>query len=564
MTRVREREIDPGVKSYDEAFESFRWQVPEFYNIAEDACDRHAENSALAGRTALFYEDHTGHEERYTFAELKERSDKLALVLAERGIGRGDRVAILMPQRPETALTHLAGYKLGAITVPLTVLFRRDALSFRLEDSGTRAIVLEEESLPLLEELLPELPELKTVLVVGHPPAWSAEAELVDFWSAVRQAEGPFRRVNTRADDPALLVYTSGTTGNPKGALHAHRYLMGHLTGFEFAHNLTPEEGDCFWTPADWAWVGGLLDILLAAWHYGLPVVGYKGSGPFDPEQALGLMEKYEVRNAFIPPTALKMMAQRTGIRERYKVNLRSMMSGGEALGAETLHWAEKELGVKVNELYGQTEINLIVGNCQKLWPALPGSMGRALPGHKLAIVDDEGRALPSGEMGEIAVLKGDDPVFFLEYWNNPEGTGEKFIGDWALTGDLAVQDEEGNFWFKGRKDDVIISAGHRIGPTEIEESLLKHPAVALSAVIASPDELRGNVVKAFIRPAPGYEPSQELAAEIQEFVKETLARHEYPREIEFLDDFPLTTTGKIRRNELRLRDLEKKRPLTG
>ncbi|MCZ6629457.1 MAG: AMP-binding protein [SAR324 cluster bacterium] len=559
---MRERELNPAAADYDEAFESYRWHVPEFYNIAEDTCDRHAEHPVRAGTTALFYEDEAGYEARYTFAELRGLSDRLALALAAQGLGRGERMAVLMPQRPETAIAHLAAYKLGAVAVPLTVLFRHDALLFRLADSGARAIVLEAESLPLLEQLLPELPELKTVVVTGQVGAWRGGAELLDFWQAIENSEGNPRRVKTRADDPALLVYTSGTTGNPKGALHAHRYLIGHLPGFEFAHNFTPQPGDCFWTPADWAWVGGLLDILLAAWHYGLPVVAYKSGGPFDPEKALYLMEKYKVRNAFIPPTALKMMAQAPDIPSRYKLHLRSMMSGGEALGAETLQWAEDQLGVKVNELYGQTEINLIVGNCQRLWPATPGSMGRALPGHRVAVVDDAGNPLPAGELGEIAVLRGEDPVFFLEYWNNPQGTADKYIGDWALTGDLAVQDEQGNFWFKGRKDDVIISAGYRIGPTEIEESLLKHPAVALSAAIASPDQLRGNVVKAFVKTAPGYQPCEELAREIQEFVKENLARHEYPREIEFIEDFPLTTTGKIRRNELRLRDLERKQPL--
>ena len=555
---MRAREISPDVKSYDEVFETFRWQVPETFNIAADVCDRHAANPALAERKALLYEDKAGHTATFTFRALKELSDKLAGVLAAGGLQRGGRAAVLMPQRPETALSHLAIYKLGAIAVPLTVLFRRDALLFRLRDSGAHTLLLEAETLPLVEEILPELPELKSLIVVSEGSQAEGSRQWVDFWAALETATGPAPEpVNTRADDPAMIVYTSGTTGSPKGALHAHRYLIGHLPGFELSHEFTPQQGDCFWTPADWAWVGGLLDVLLAAWHYGVPVVGYKGDGPFDPERALALMEKYGVRNAFLPPTALKMMAQVPDVGSRYHLNLRTLMSGGEPLGAEMLAWARENLGVGINEIYGQTEMNYLVGNCQPLWPAHPGSMGRPYPGHRVAVVDGEGQPLARGTVGEIAVLPADDPVCFLGYWNNPEGTREKFAGDWALTGDLGVQDEEGYLWFRGRKDDVIISAGHRIGPTEIEEVLMRHPAVALAAAVASPDALRGHVVKAFIRPAAGFQPSEALAREIQAFVKANLARHEYPRLVEFLEDFPLTTTGKIRRNALRQREQE-------
>jgi acetyl-CoA synthetase len=352
-----------------------------------------------------------------------------------------------------------------------------------------------------------------------------------------------------------MIVYTSGTTGNPKGALHAHRYLIGHLPGFELSHNFFPQPGDRFWTPADWAWVGGLMDGLFASWHYGITMVAYRGNGPFEPEHALRLLEKYQVRNAFIPPTALKMMKQVPDLPARFRLRLRTVMSGGEALGAETLAWAKEQLGADVNEIYGQTEINYVVGNCAALWPVRPGSMGRPYPGHRVSVIDDAGRFLPPGELGEVAVLRGEDPVFFLGYWNNPRATEEKFAGDWARTGDLAVLDEEGYLWFKGRKDDVIISAGHRIGPTEIEEALLRHPAVALAAVVAAPDALRGSIVKAFIKPAAGIAPGEGLAREIQQFVKENLARHEYPRAIEFVDALPLTPTGKIRRIELRQRE---------
>lgn len=556
---MRDREFDSGAKSYTDIYENYRWEHPEYFNIAEDICDRHALDPERADNTALFYLEHTGRKEELTFRELKRLSDKLANVLRGSGLKAGDRLAILLPQRPETALAHLAAYKLGLVTVPLTVLFRRDALLYRLGNSGARAIVLEAESLPLLEAILPDLPALERVLVVGEPANWSGAAELISFGRAVEVAGEEFTPVRTKAEDPAFLVYTSGTTGNPKGALQAHRYLIGHLPGFELSHDFAPRPGDCFWTPADWSWVGGLVNILLAAWHYGCPVVGYKGNGPFDPERAFSLMAEYNVRNAFIPPTALKMMRQAGDAISHHKVNLRTLVSGGESLGAEMLEWGEKTLRVRINEFYGQTEINYFVGNCQSLWPAKPGSMGRAYPGHRVAILDSRGEPVKAGEVGEVALHRGDDPVFFLEYWKNPQATSEKFSGDWALTGDLAVQDEEGYLWFKGRKDDVIISAGYRFGPAEIEEALLKHPAVALAAVVGSADSLRGQIVKAFIKPAAGYAPSDKLASEIQDFIKENLARHEYPREIEFLEDFPLTTTGKIRRTELRLRELEQK-----
>ncbi len=558
MRGMRPREIDPRAGSYGEVYEGFRWQVPPRYNIAHDVCDRHAANPALRDRVALYYEDHDGRRSQLTFHGLKAVSDRLALVLAGRGMARGDRFAILLPQRPEAALAHLAVYKLGMVTVPLTVLFRHDALLYRLSDSGAKGIIVEREHLELIAELLPELPDLRTVLVVDGLPAGVHDGPWLDFDEALRAATGRLEPVDTAADDPALLIYTSGTTGNPKGALHAHRFLIGHLPGFELSHEFFPQDGDCFYTPADWAWIGGLADALLAAWHYGIPNVAYKGQGGFDPERMLRRMEVYGVRNAFIPPTALKMMAHLTGIRERYKMNLRTVMSGGEALSASTLGWAEEHLGVRINEIYGQTEINYIVGNSAPLWEVRPGSMGRPYPGHRVAVVDDTGQPLPAGQLGQVAVHRGEDPVFFLEYWRNPQATAEKFIGDWALTGDLAETDPDGYLWFKGRADDVIISAGHRIGPTEIEEALLRHPAVALAAAVAAPDPLRGHVVKAFIKPSPGVKPSEELSRQIQDFVKDNLARHEYPRQIEYLDDFPLTTTGKIRRLELRQREAQR------
>jgi acetyl-CoA synthetase len=567
MTYERTREIRPDVGSYEEAVRSFTWHVPAHFNLWEDVCGRHAAGAA-AGRTALVYEDAQGRITRLTFGELGKLAERFSAVLAAQGLQRGDRIAVLLPQRPETALMHLAAYRIGLVVIPLTILFRRDALEYRLHNGGARAIVAGAESLPLIAELLPRLPELRTVLLAGErygertdagargAVLTGTRARLRDLWSAQEQPGAIPPPADTRPDDPALIIYTSGTTGNPKGALHGHRVLIGHLPGFELSHNFCPQPGDCFWTPADWAWIGGLMDVLMPAWHHALPVVSWHASGAFDPERTLRMLVKHKVRNAFIPPTALKMMAQVPRVRARFKLALRSMMSGGEALGAATLKWAERELGVTINEIYGQTEINYLVGNCAPLWPVRPGSMGRPYPGHALAVLDERGKVLPPGEVGELAVLRQEDPVFFLEYWDNPEGTREKYAGEWARTGDLGVQDADGYLWFKGRADDVIISAGHRIGPTEIENTLQRHPAVAMAAVVASPDELRGDVVKAFIKLAPGARPGERLKREIQDFVKDTLARHEYPRKIEFVGEFPLTTTGKVLRRELRQREL--------
>jgi acetyl-CoA synthetase len=382
----------------------------------------------------------------------------------------------------------------------------------------------------------------------------------------LESASSRFECVSTLADDPALLIYTSGTTGPPKGALKPHRVVLGNLPGFEYSHDLFPQTGDMFWSPADWAWTGGLMDALLPTLHFGLPILGYRGR--FDPENAFRLMQKYGVRNAFLFPTALKMMMKAVPRpRETYDLQMRSMMSAGEAVGETVFAWSRDALGVTINEMFGQTEINYVVGNSHRLWPAKPGSMGRPYPGHRVAVIDDAGNVLPPGEVGDVAVnrywVDGDetqrDPVFFLGYWKNEEATRNKFTGNWCRTGDLAKADDEGYLWYRGRADDVFKSAGYRIGPSEIENCLVKHPAVANAAVVGSPDAERGTIVKAFIVLTPGHAASRELTVELQEHVRGKLAPYEYPKEIEFIDALPMTTTGKVQRRVLRLREEERK-----
>ena len=359
-----------------------------------------------------------------------------------------------------------------------------------------------------------------------------------------------------RSEDPALLAYTSGTTGPPKGALHAHRTLIGHMPGVEFPHNFFPKEGDLFWTPADWAWLGGLLDVLLPSWFHGIPVLACRQK-KFDPEFAFHLMAKHGVRNTFLPPTALKLMRQVKNPAERYDFQLRSVGSGGESLGEELLAWGREQLGLTINEFYGQTEVNLVVGNCSEVMQIKAGSMGRAIPGHTVEVIDDHGGILPVGETGSIAIRRP-DPVMLLQYWRNPEATKKKFMDDWWLTGDIGRKDAEGYLWFVGRDDDLITSSGYRIGPGEIEDCLIKHPAVGMAAVIGVPDEVRTEIIKAFIVPSPGVEPDPSLETEIRNFIKKRLAAHEYPREIEFVEELPLTATGKIIRKDLRQREIEK------
>jgi acetyl-CoA synthetase len=531
----------PNARAYDALYRSFRWQVPARYNIGVDICDRWARLDPR--RTAIFNVRANGDVDEISYGWLRDTSDRLANVLSARSIGRGDRVAILLPQAPTVAAAHIAAYKLGAIALPLAMLFGVEAISYRLADSGARALITNAQGLAKLSGIRDALPAL--VLSVDGPDD-GAEG----LFETLARASPRFAPADTSADDPALMVYTSGTTGPPKGALHAHRVLLGHLPGIEFPHEFLPRPGDRFWTPADWAWAGGLLNVLLPGLHYGVPVVAARHE-KFDPQEAFGLMAKMAVRNAFIPPTALRML--RSAPRPQGDVRLRSVGSGGEALGAETYEWGRSVLGLTINEFYGQTECNLVLASCAVIGVSRPGAIGKPVPGHTVAVIGPDGAPCAVGELGQIAI-KRPDPVMFLEYWGKPDATCDKFIGDWMTTGDQGIVDDEGYVQFVGRDDDVITSAGYRIGPTEIEDCLIRHPAVSLAAVVGKPDPLRTEIVKAFIVLKSGRSPSDALAAEIQAFVKTHLSAHEYPREVAFIEQMPMTTTGKVIRRLLRQR----------
>ena len=537
--------------SYEAIQKAFRWKIPAKYNIGVDACDKFA--ALTPDAPALIDLDPSGAQKPISFSELKQHSNKLANALLAKGLKVGDRVAILLPQCPETAIAHIACYKAGLIAVPLFTLFGEDALSFRLAASGARALITNMENLPKVEAIRDNLGELALLLTIdGH----TSQAEDLHIVSGL--ASDRFQPVESFADDPALLIYTSGTTGPPKGALHAHRTLLGHFTGVQFMHDFFPHTGDRFWTPADWAWAGGLLDVLLPSLAFGIPVLIFR-SRKFDPEETFRLLADHEVRNSFLPPTALKLMRQVQYPQKRWNYAMRSIFTGGEAMGAELMEWGQETFGFTMNEGYGQTECNLVVGNCAKIMPARAGSMGKPVPGHDVVVIDPEGNRKLPNEEGAIAV-RAPDPVMFLRYWNDPAATEAKFIGDWLLTGDVGRVDEDGYLHFVGRDDDVITSAGYRIGPGEIEDCLMRHPAVALAAVIGKPDAVRTEIVKAFIILSDDIEANDELAMDIQKHVRTRLAAYEYPREIEFVRELPMTTTSKIIRHELRLRETEKQK----
>lgn len=533
--------------TYQETLDRFQWRIPARFNIGTACCDAHADGS---GRPALLYEELDGTLSVTSFDALKAQSNRLSNMLRAHGVAPGDRVGILLPQQPETAQAHMAIYRMGAVALPLFTQFGPDALEHRLQHSGARALITDAENIGKIEAIRAALPELASIFVIGgagHP----------DLAREMARASDSFAPLDTRADDPALIIYTSGTTGKPKGALHAHRVLLGHLPGVQLPQEFFPQPGDLFWTPADWAWAGGLLDVLLPSLYFGTPVLAARAR-KFDPEAAFDLMARRHVRNAFLPPTALKLMRQVESPR-RFGHAMRSIGTGGETLGADMLAWSRDVFGFEVNEFYGQTEANLIVSNCAGLFPVRPGSMGRAVPGHRVAVISPEGEILPAGQPGLIAVARP-DPVMMLEYWRQPDATAAKFIGDWLVTGDTGSCDEDGYYWFQGRDDDIISSGSYRIGPGDIEDCLIRHPAVLMAAVVGSPDPVRTEVVKAFILPRPGITPDPALAAEIQGLVRERLAAYQYPREIEFVTELPMTATGKIRRKDLRDREVARKR----
>ncbi len=579
---------------YDALYGQFAWQVPENFNIAQVCCTRWAKQTPHA----VAIREHTAGAVRksaqtYTYAQLQHAANALSAQLQQAGVARGDRVAIVLPQRFETAVAYMAVLQIGAVAVPLSMLFGPDALEYRINDSDAVLAIADEISEPVLRGLQAHCPKLLTILPVASVSIAYAAAKNI--------ANDEWLQVSTKADEGAILIYTSGTTGPPKGALIPHRALIGNLTGFVCSQNWFGFDGiknksskAIFWSPADWAWTGGLMDALLPTLYFGREIVAYRGR--FSPEAAYELMQTHGVTHTFLFPTALKaMMKAFPQPRKHFKLKLQAIMSAGEAVGDAVYDYCQKQLGVTVNEMFGQTEINYIVGNCSIKYPSKPNSMGKPYPGHRVAVIDDEGNECPDGVPGDVAVNRFDihgvpDPIFFLGYWKNEAATQAKFTGDWCRTGDLATRDADGYLWYQGRADDVFKAAGYRIGPSEIENCLVKHPAVANAAVVPKPDAERGAVVKAYVVLAVGYaemyainniaiqaintpatgqkginiskKTEKDLIAELQAHVKSLLAPYEYPKEIEFIDALPMTTTGKVQRRVLRLQEEERAKSL--
>lgn len=560
---------------YPAIHQAFGWKVPKRFNMAQACCGRWAADAATARRVAI--REHVagrGLGQSWTFGQLQTAANSLSRVLQAQGVQRGDRVAIVLPQRFETAVAYMAVLQMGAVAMPLSMLFGPEALSFRINDSQACVAVCDESTVQALQQARSDCPGLQTLIGVGQA---GALADL-DYAQAVSSQAASFKAVSTLAEDPAVLIYTSGTTGNPKGALIPHRALIGNLTGFVCSQNwfgFDPFDASrpskaVFWSPADWAWTGGLMDALLPSLYFGRPIVAFNGR--FSPEAAFEILQSHGVTHTFLFPTALKaMMKAVPDVKARYKLKLQAMMSAGEAVGDAVFAYVQQQMGVTVNEMFGQTEINYVVGNCTRLWPAKPGSMGKGYPGHQVAVIDEAGQLCPPGTPGEVAVNLFDvhghpDPVFFLGYWNNDKATQAKYTGHWCRTGDMAVADEDGYLWYQGRTDDMFKAAGYRIGPGEIENCLVKHPAVQNAAVVPKPDADRGAVVKAYVvlspdwlarRPTGSGQASfdDEVRRELQAHVKGLLAPYEYPKEIEFIDQLPMTTTGKVQRRVLRLQE---------
>jgi acetyl-CoA synthetase len=559
--------------NYANLHSGFRWLVPEHFNIAEVCCARWARRPDAIRRTAIRAHGASPGNEFLSYLELQVRANALSHLLAGLGVRRGDRVAIVMPQRFETAIAYMAVFQLGAVAMPLSMLFGPEALEYRLQDSEAVIAICDESSIANVLGVRAQCPALRTLIGVG---AAALQAD-VDYEAGLAQQKRHFEPVKTLADDGAVLIYTSGTTGPPKGAFIPHRALIGNLPGFVCSQNWFGFDGRnnadshaVFWSPADWAWTGGLMDALLPTLYFGRPIVAWNGR--FSPELAFELMQEHGVTHTFLFPTALKaMMKAFPQPQDKFKLKLEGMMSAGEAVGDAVFGYCRDHLGVIVNEMFGQTEINYVVGNCSMNgrteggigWPARAGSMGRPYPGHRVAVIDDVGNECAAGIPGDVAVNRYDvhghpDPIFFIGYWKNENATRGKYTGDWCRTGDLATRDNEGYLWYQGRADDVFKAAGYRIGPSEIENCLVKHPAVVNAAVVPKPDRERGAVVKAFVVLAPGHVGDDKLVAELQVHVRGKLAPYEYPKEIEFIEALPMTTTGKVQRRVLRLREEEK------
>jgi acetyl-CoA synthetase len=536
-------------EDYDQLRREFEFEVPEQFNLATYLCDRWVGT----GRVALRARTVSGTE-TYTYSEIQRNANRLANYLHERGVGRGDRVAVNGAQRVESLVTHLAAWKLGAASVPLSVLFGPDALGFRLQDSEAVAYAVAPQSIEAFREVRADCEALTEPLIVGDP---EAEADETAFWAALEGQPEAFETVETDPDETSMVLYTSGTTGEPKGVLRPHRGLLGILPAILMTWNLEVRDHDVLRSPVEWSWAGSLNDLVMPAMFYGMAVVA-DDRGPFEPERELALLEEQDVTITGGPPTAYRFILGHPKAGETDLSSLRVLALGGEAAGQTLVGLARDTLpDAVVHEVYGQSEAPLFASDCEALGvPHREGRMGKPAPGMEVRVADPEtGDSLERGEVGELCLRYTGNPICFTGYLNRPEATAEKVRGGWMFSEDLGLIDEEGYLGFHSRRDDVILSSGYKVSPAEVEDTLSAHEAVANVGVIGVPDDERGELVKAFVVTTPEHEPSDDLRAELQTFVKDRLAKYEYPRALKFVDELPLTTTGKVRRKDLRERE---------
>jgi len=546
---------EANLDNYPALYQQFRWHVPKVFNIAEVCCARWASDKS---RIAVHYEDESGHTSMLSYTTMQAQSNRMSNVLRNLGVRRGERIAIILPQRPETAVAHMACFQLGAVAVPLSTAFGPDALACRLHHSDAVVAIVDETAMANLTEVRSRCPSLLHVIAVDCDGPVT-----LDWFAEIAAASGGFQPVKTLATDPAILVYTSGTTAAAKGVLLPHAAIIGNLTGFVASQNWFPKEGDVFWSPTDWARTEGLMGALLPTLYFGKPIVAYRDHfcGPFSAETAFSLLQKYSVTNMALTSAGLQaMMKAEPTPYDKYALKLRSIMSIGAIVTDDIANWSQSALGIAINAMFGQVELNFIVGNSEQ-WPAKSGSLGRPYPGHRVAVIDDNGHTVKTCELGELALHRTDihgcpDPVFFIEYWKNAEQTTNKFHGEWCRTGDLAHVDADGYLWYHGRVEDFFKISGYRIEPIEIENCLMKHRAVADAAIVPKPDMTGECIVKAFIVPTPTTKRSRaaddKLIAELQGHVRDKLSPFACPKEIEFVDELPMTSNGKLQRRVLR------------
>lgn len=525
-----------------------QWRIvwPDTVNIFHMTVGKYLDVDSR-DNTAMIFENADGMVNTMTFADVDNASTNLAAALHNLGYGRGDLIGLHTGQHPDTAIAHMAVCKLGAVAVTLSQLYGPQSLQHALNDCKLKVLLTSEDAWGSLRtDAVGLFPNLEHVLL-RNPAAGE-----IDLGAALSNNTNnqSFTPDFVGADDPALLMYTSGSTGKPKGILHGHRILAAYTPSINLFFNLAMEQDNAvYWSPSDWAWVGGLLDMLFPAWMAGRPIA--TSLDRFNADFAYQFMARHKVTHTFLAPTAIKRLAQHKTPREQYDLSLSYICTGGEALASETLNWAENSLGVVCNEFYGLTEVNHLIGNCASLFPRIPGSMGRAYPGHSVFLVNSDGEEVASGEVGEIVTL-ADSPTRFLGYLNNPEQESSMRLGNYLRTRDLAVRDDNGYFWYKGRSDDLIKSSGFRIGPAEIEDCMLAHASVAEVAVVAKPDDERGSIVKAYVKLRAGEQPSDALVESLCNQVRNQLAGYKTPREVEFVEEFVMTSSGKINRRVLR------------